>query len=195
MVQHNTALSRECPVNVHAVELGEEGVEGRQGVLGELRGFVFRGELRQIRAEGRRPALGGFPLGALAQGCRQGGYVLHGQAQGRDLGELLAGHGAAGYRSGGHRLPQRLERAVDLAHPGALAGVRGLPAVLAERLGGSAGARLAAPRGPRAQLVLVVIGHRVPPRVSTHPYSVRRARSLRPLAPLSTVVHRSASAE
>lgn len=160
---HITSLSRKCPVNVLAVELGEERVEGRQGVLGELRGgllFHFRRELGEVRAEGRGPALGsGFRIGV--EGSGEGRYVAHGEAEGGYFGEFLAGDWGAGDGGGGHGAAEGLEGAVDLAHAAALARVGGLPAVLAERLRRAARARLAGPRGARTQLVLVVLGHGV----------------------------------
>lgn len=55
-----TTLSRECPVDVVAVELREERVEGRQRVLRELGRRLplqLRGELGQLGAQRRGPAL------------------------------------------------------------------------------------------------------------------------------------------
>lgn len=170
--------SRERPVRRHvlAVELREERVEGRQGVLREL-----GRRPRQLGAGRRGPALRGLrPRGRLQRG-RQLRDVAHGQAQRGDLGELLAGQGLplrAG--RGGHGAAQRLEGAVDLAHAAALARVGRLAAVLAERRRARARALGGAGARARPQLVRVVIRHRVrardaraPPPRHHHPGALR----------------------
>lgn len=168
--QSNTSLSRKCPVNVLVVELREEGVEGREGVLRELRrGLLLRGELGQFRAQRRGPALRPPALRAFRALLRAGRPkcgrerrdVAHRQTQGGDLGELLAWHRRARDLGRRHRPAQGLEGPVYLPHATPLARVGRLPAVLAERLRLALGPRLARARGARTQLILVVIGHRM----------------------------------
>uniref|UniRef100_A0A2H1W3W5 SFRICE_017712 n=1 Tax=Spodoptera frugiperda TaxID=7108 RepID=A0A2H1W3W5_SPOFR len=165
--------------NMAVVELREERVERRQRVLGELGGRLLlqlRGELGEVGAQRRGPALGARPvrLGAgLPQRRRQRRDVAHGQPQRRDLRQLLARHRRPGDGRRRDRAPQGLEGAVDLAHAAPLPSVGSFPPVLAERLRSAARTRLAAARGARPQLVLVVIRHGVTPAAAPRDHAAR----------------------
>ena len=164
-------------------------VDGGERVLGEVHREVGRrqGMVREIRLEVQGlsvrlqqqavevAAVGEEVVLAVGAGQHgaQRGDVLHGELQRGDLGELLVGAGVR-RRHLRHRLPQRFEGLVDLAHPRPLPGVGVFPAVFAQggwfllglgrprRLGaGSVGLPLvvgggvSSPGRPRSQRVLV----------------------------------------
>lgn len=197
-VHHYTALSRESPLHVRVVvKLCEEGFERREGVFRALRpALQFCGELWQVRAKRggprvRRGRHRDFHLtrARFSQSSRQSRYIPHGESQSGDFSEFLARYRGPGYGCRWDGLAESLEGPVDLSHAAPFASVGRFSSVLAERLRRPARARLAAARGPRPQLVLVVVGHRVRGALDAGA-SAARARiplekyALRPLTPL-----------